>query len=469
MKKLKELCTLENLLCLYIIICPILDIASFLFRNYFNTNFSPSTIIRPIIPAICFIILFFKENNKIKKIILIGIYFLYSLVHLYFFQKLHNGSSYGNIKNELQYIINYSLMIVNLYLFYVLIKDKAKVKKTVFISLIIYIVSIYFSIITNTSSHTYIEGIGFKGYFESGNSLCTVLILGLCIILSEFNFKQWGKIALIIFTGIYLIVFSGMRTGLFGFGIIVAIWIIGKFFIAIKEKVYFNKKQILIITFGIILFVVLTFVLGARTLERRKMLKENELNNFDEETQSIRYVTGDILNIYKKIQKNEITNKYMSEAEQKAIVDLCEFAEKHKISNVDLRKQQFIYNLFLVKEQKNPLFILFGNGYKNQTGELVMEMEIPALICNFGLVGFVLYFGPILYLIISSLFRELKRIKEITIDKIMYLTGCGLALLLSGVSGYVFFNLSSMTLAIVLCVLINSKKNNELENIQQVR
>ena len=89
-----------------------------------------------------------------------------------------------------------------------------------------------------------------------------------------------------------------------------------------------------------------------------------------------------------------------------------------KISNVDLRKQQFIYNLFLVKEQKNPLLILFGNGYKNQTGELVMEMEIPALICNFGLVGFVLYLGPILYLIISSLFRELKRIKEIIDSKV---------------------------------------------------
>ena len=455
MKKLKELCTLENLLCLYIIICPILDITSFLFRNYFNTDFSPSTIIRPIIPIVCFTILFFKKNKKIKKIIIISLFFLYSLIHLYFFQKLHNGSSYGNIKNELQYIINYSIMIVNLYLYYVSIKDKEKIKKTIEISLIIYVISLYFSIITNTSSHTYIEGIGFKGYFESGNSLCTVLVLGLCIILSDFNFKQWEKIALIIFTGIYLIVFSGMRTGLFGFTIAIAIWIIGKFFIAIREKAYFNKKQIIIITFGILLFVILTFILGARTLERRKLLKENELNNFDEDTQSIRYVTGDILDIYKKIQSNDISDDYMTEAEKKAIIDLCEYAEKHKISNVDLRKQQLIYNMFLVKEQKNILLILFGNGYKNQTGELVMEMEIPALICNFGLIGFVLYLGPILYLIISSLYRKLKKIKEIKIEQIMYLTGCGLALLLSGISGYVFFNFSSMTMAIMLIFLIS--------------
>lgn len=49
---LKNIITIENLLCFLIIICPILDAASFLFRNYFNTNISISTFIRPIIPII---------------------------------------------------------------------------------------------------------------------------------------------------------------------------------------------------------------------------------------------------------------------------------------------------------------------------------------------------------------------------------------------------------------------------------
>ena len=35
---IKNLITIENLLCFFIIICPILDVASFLFRNYFKTN-----------------------------------------------------------------------------------------------------------------------------------------------------------------------------------------------------------------------------------------------------------------------------------------------------------------------------------------------------------------------------------------------------------------------------------------------
>ena len=460
MKKIKEICNLENLIFIYIIICPILDIISFLFRNYFNTTFSPSTAIRPIIPCICFLVLFFKEENKTKKIGAICVYLVYSILHLYFFQKLHNESSYGNIKNEIQYIINYSLMIVNLYLFYKIVIDKTKIKKAVYISIIIYVISLYFAILTNTSSPTYIEGIGYKGYFESGNSLCTVLILGLCIILSDFNFKQWGRIALIIFTGIYLVVFSEMRTGLFGFSIIIAVWIIAKFFIAIRDKINFSKKKIFIISFGIIFAIIRVFVLGARTLDRRKLLKQNELSNIDEETLSKRYVTGDILDIYKKINNNEMPENYMSEAEKNAIIDLCEFAEKHNISNVNLRKQQFIYNMFLIKEQKNIFLILFGNGYKNQTGELVMEMEVPALLCNFGMVGLVLYLGPIVSMLVINFYKAIKNLQNIQIDKVMYIAGSGLAILLSTVSGYVFFNFSSMTMAIILTILLINKKDN---------
>ena len=52
--------TMENILCLFIIVCTILDVASFLFRNYFNTSISISTFQRPIIPIIAIIYIFFK-------------------------------------------------------------------------------------------------------------------------------------------------------------------------------------------------------------------------------------------------------------------------------------------------------------------------------------------------------------------------------------------------------------------------
>ena len=449
--KIKEKLSLENLMCLFIILCPVLDILSFLFRNYYNTTISPTTILRPIIPCIVFVILFFKEKNKGKKLIVGLVYLIYSIIHLIIFQKLHNRSSYGNIANEMQYLINYGMMIVNLYLFFTVIKDKGKVQKSVLISITIYIVSIFFSIITKTSSSTYIEGIGYKGYFESGNSLCTVLLLGLCIILEDFKLTDWKKFVIILFVGIYLTMLSGMRTGLFGFGLILAIFIMAKFFINIRDNIKISRKQIIVISVFIIISIIMIVVLGSQTIERRKLLRETELINIDEETGENRFVTGDILNIYKQIKNGTLEENYMSEAEKRAIVEFCDYAKNTNLSNVNLRKHQLIYNIILVKEQKNPLLILFGNGYKNQTGELVMEMELPAFICNFGIIGFILYFGPFAVIMVEAIIKAIKDRKGIKIDTIMALFGMLLAVGLSCFSGYVFFNLSSMTMVIILC------------------
>lgn len=90
LSKIKKVITLENILCAFLIICPILDIASFVFRNAFNVSFSPSTFIRPIIPIIVGLYIFFKEKKKFKLyMFLVGIlYLIYGLAHLYMFQVL---------------------------------------------------------------------------------------------------------------------------------------------------------------------------------------------------------------------------------------------------------------------------------------------------------------------------------------------------------------------------------------------
>ena len=89
-KKIRKVINLENILCAFLIICPILDIASFAFRNAFNVSFSPSTFIRPIIPIIVGIYIFFKEKKKFKiYMFLVGIvYLIYGITHLYMFQVL---------------------------------------------------------------------------------------------------------------------------------------------------------------------------------------------------------------------------------------------------------------------------------------------------------------------------------------------------------------------------------------------
>ena len=67
MKNWKNYVTVENALCLSVILCPIWDIISFLFRSAYGTNYSPSTFLRPVLPIICFILLFFSSKQKRKN------------------------------------------------------------------------------------------------------------------------------------------------------------------------------------------------------------------------------------------------------------------------------------------------------------------------------------------------------------------------------------------------------------------
>ena len=138
MKILKKI-TLENILCFFITICPILDISSFIFRNKFNTNFSISTFLRPVIPIIVFIIIFFKQKNKNKlQIIIVSlIYAIYAIIHLGIYKKMQRNCSFGTLLHEGQYIVNYTFMILNLYIFYKVfnVDNLKKLRTSIIISL----------------------------------------------------------------------------------------------------------------------------------------------------------------------------------------------------------------------------------------------------------------------------------------------------------------------------------------------
>ena len=207
---MKNKLKLENIIYVFVILCPILDIVSFIFRNTFSTKISPSTIIRPLIPTFVILWLFIKKDKKFKKnLFIIGtIYAIYALIHIYLFSKVKTGMSFGTETHELQYIINYTFMIINLIIFTTVFKEDniEKLKKSVLISAGIYIISIYISILTKTSSHTYIEGMGYKGWFESGNSISAILLLTMFIYLPYIKDKKYRKfvIPILILVGIFL-------------------------------------------------------------------------------------------------------------------------------------------------------------------------------------------------------------------------------------------------------------------------
>lgn len=464
-KFIKEI-SIQDILCAFIVICPILDIASFLFRNIFNTNFSPSTIIRPIIPIIVIMYLFFKRDKKFKlySFITFLVYAIYALIHLYLFTKIKTGSSYSNVIHEAQYIINYSFMILNLFIYIDTFKNKNtdKLKKSLLYATCIYIGSIYISILTKTSSHTYVqEKMGYKGWFESGNSIGAILILTMFIYITYIKDKKYRKIVLplLILVGIYLTTLIGTRVGLLGFILVLSLYIIVEVFYGLLHNKKVNKKLVLSGSIAIVAIAILVVIFGSTTLERRKHLKEIEGNIVDTALNENAHITGDLLDIKNKIDNGALEEGYMSEAQKQSIIDLYNTANKLNVKNNDQRMQQLIYNIALVKNQKNLALLMFGNGYMANFRELVLEMEVPAFLFNFGILGFTLYFVPFLAICIYGIYFGIKNIRKIDDEYIMLLLGSGFTFALSFFSGYTFFNSSTMMIIIVIYTLLINKMN----------
>ncbi len=461
MIKIKETVNTENILCLFIVLCPILDIVSFIFRNTFHTNFSPSTFLRPFIPAVMMIYLFFKKDRSFKITALItgGIYFLYGILHLYVIRQELTGSSYSTVWHEAQYIINYSFMILNLCLYLYIFRDSNNTEnlaKSVLIANILYIISIYLAIVTKTSSSTYIEGMGYKGWFESGNSLGSILLLSLFIIMNYVKDKKYRKIVIpiILLEGFFLSVLLGTRVGLLGFIIVVVTYMIVEIIITLRKKGKINLKMVVGGIAGIATILLVIITIGSTTLQRRQQLQDMEKNIVDTASNQEAHITGDILAIKEKIENNILEEGYMGEARKKSILELYHIANNWKIKNNDYRMQQFIYNAVLVKNQHNLVYILLGNGYITNFYELVLEMEIPAFLFNFGIIGFVLYFIPFASIFLYGSYSMIKYRKQIESQYVMYLLGIGFSFLLSFFVGYTFFNSSNMIMIIALNTLL---------------
>ena len=461
----KEIIKTDKLLCMLIILCPILDMISFIFRNTFETKISPSTFLRPIISIIVIIYIVIKDKNRWKIIGIGAIYGIYAIIHLLIFNQIHTGSSYGTVLHEAQFLINYSFMILNLFLFiYVFKKENIKaVQKSLFIAITIYITSIYIAILTKTSSFTYpIEQMGYKGWFESGNSLSAILVLSMFLILPliknlDNNKKKFIYIAIIALIGIFLMTQIGTRVGLFGFILTLGIYIFLEIIFSVIKSKKINKK---VIFFGIAIIIVIIIVVlafGSNTFTRRKHMEQESQTSYDKSQDDVAHLTGDVLKIHEAIVENTIADGYLSEAEKKSFLELYDIANKYNLKSNDQRLHQIIYNLLLVKNQHNISLILFGNGYLNNFSELVLEMELMSFILNFGICGFVLYIVPFITLLIYAFIQIIKNINKIDIQCIMLFLGSGFAYVLSLLSGYVFFNSSSMIIVIILHVSLINK------------
>ena len=462
MKKIKENWKIEYLFYLFLILSPFLDSFSYLFHTWFpNALVSPTVLLRLVIPIILFVYLFLNQKKRRREIFLFGmIYFIYIIGHLSCYYIYQTNSAYGSIFHEMQYLLNYTYMMVIFYILYCFRQDKKLNDIPRYVSYFLwgYIALLYCSILTGTSSSTYIDGIGYKGWNASGNAVGSILLLCLIIVLPLFKKeKKKHQIILTILTAIYLMCLLGTRVGLLGFPIVIIVFILCNIFFP-KRKIILSKIIIFILfTFFILISIGLLFF-GTRTLERQKHLEEESSQVLDDKTKEEAHVTGDALSYIRQIEEKRMDEHFMDNAQQKALLDMYHTANQLQLSNSNRRVQQLLYHTYLVKEQHSISRILFGNGYLSNYSEMTLEMEIPAMLYNFGIFGFILYLGIYMWIVVICLFDFFKHINRVTPTYAFYLFGSLFTMGLSMMAGYTFFHVSCMVIIVILYLLLYEER-----------
>lgn len=461
MKKLKEYFQLEYLFYLFLVISPFLDSFSYLFRVWNQDAFlSPTTILRLVIPAFLVFFLFIKEKKCRRDLIILGtVYFSYAFFHLLCYQKFLTKSAYGSVFHEAQYIFNYTYMILIFYTCYILAK-KGKMRflyQATTLFLASYVFLLYLALITGTSSSTYIDGVGYKGWNASGNAVGSLLLISLVILLPYFlEKKKWYHFVLVVATGVYLMMFLGTRVGLLGFPFLLFAYLIC-YLLGRREKKIFSRRTIILsCLIGIAVLAAGVFLVShSSTLKRQKNLLKEQNEVVDQDKKEVSHITGDALDYIKEIEEGKMDSSFMDLNQQKSLVEMKKFADKIELDNSKRRIQQLVYHTYLVKNQKSLSRILFGNGYLSNYSEMTLEMELLSLLYNFGIFGFVLYLGGFILLEMRALVTLIQNFKRRNTTYLFYLFGVLLVYLLSLMAGYTFFHVSSMVVIVLLHILLS--------------
>lgn len=437
-----------NLMCLYILLNPIFDL---LVSNFSNGTNSISTIIRPLIPGIIFMWILIKEREYRKKAYyIIPIYILYFIGHLLIYKDSLTTLSYGSLFEEAKYIINYSYAIILLVVTqYVFKDDIQKLIKYILISASIYLSSIYIAILTNTSNSSYLEVESYKGWFNTAGLVSGIIIISLFILLVNMNKKY--KIFNLIFLGLagyYSLFLVGTRTAFIGIILLIISLIASNLWVLLFGKIK-NTKHLKYIGIISIFVVIAVLIFGSNTLDRRKYLTE-----ISDDEIHIAYDLNDIINNYELglLNEKDIDNNRIN-----ALYKLEEYAIENNILNTDLRKQQLLYNYYLYTDNLNIKEKFLGNGYLNNFGALTLEMETFAILFNFGIIGFIIFLLPFIYIIILGVKTVITKYKKVDVNTLMYLAGVVTVIFISTFAGNVYCNTSLILFVVSLNVLLIDK------------
>jgi hypothetical protein len=437
-----------NLLLLFILIQPILDLATSLAITYFNSQFTAGILIRFGMMALGFGYLVFITDSKKKSTAIMYLIILGLIILLGFTNNMMVKSPII-LSEEIKFLTKsiYFVIIFFSYLFVFREMQKQiswgdKIQKYIVYAMIIVGLSMVISDLTNTAFNSYTYNkVGHSGWFYAGNELSAIMSICFPIVVlyaikkttSIKNAYYWIPALLLI----YSLMAVGTKVGFGAVLITILISMVMQVIDLFTKRKTKNPSQKINIMINIVVFLLFLGYVPFSPIAENTSIHLTLLKTQEQEKQPSKTPS-------KKEEKKHTEQK----------------KEKENLSN----KQ--VENLVLsgrgaYLEQQRQYFAeapasqkILGMGYAGNYKEYpkMIEMDFYDLFFSFGILGFIVYFAPFIRMGFEITIKIIRNIKsQFTLENVLILSGIILGLGIAFTAGHVF---TAPAVSIYLAILV---------------
>lgn len=427
----------NNILLIFIILQPLLDIISYFQMHYFNVSYT--WIARIILLFVIFLYSYLQSNNKKKYILCCLPFAIYYILHIINLNRI----GYFNFVLDTKYFIQvFQFPILTISLISIVKNDfnqTKTIKKALVINFLIIFISVVLSYLTNSYEFTYYS-FGLTGWFSSANTQSMILSALSCLCMGIVYKKGNWIYNFIISLIIFLLLFLNATKACY---LTLLFLLILMIFISILDL---KKSKLRIINLLIyLMFFIISLCFYGKSYT---FLRKNELdNNISSNQEYIDKIennnnNNDNNNINNNNNNNNNDNNNSNNNEEENITGRNDcntnLYDNYEQQQIELLKSSYIYreiieihgidavyeemkdningeslsdnrlrkkiNAKIYFKQNDLLTKSFGIGYSIiQKDEMSLENDITALFYYYGYVGIILYFGFIMFFIKKSL------------------------------------------------------------------
>lgn len=437
-----------NVLEIVLIFGPIIDILTSVIQRSFSIDLSIGLIVRGLLLAFLTLYTLFISKYKNKKtsiiyLVCVGVYFVIFIVNTYINKGIDN--LFFEVK-ELIKAFYFPICIVTI-LNYIETKNYSISPKLIFFIIMEYITLLFIPAVFNIGFESYAQDkIGTIGWYFSGNEISAIFAILFVFVIFSYNFiKNKALYIGVVLYSLFTIMQIGTKIPAIAAVVVILAFIIAKFVQVIVNKNKIDKKLVLSSCSMIVIFAI---VFATSPILKNHDIYKNYLISTREEAVLVSTEPTQEKNIEMANTQEQTKENIQVQEPIEETIELQENTNKEETALTSEELATIIHSGRMETQSKiNEKFkdtsiidkiIGMGKLDTKDNSQNLCEIDYLDIFYNFGILGFLLYFAPIIFVIISILKRF--SLKEILLNDNMLSFGISLVIsfLLCAIAGHTF-------------------------------